>query len=1116
MARREFARAAEYLEPILAADPAHAGALEKLAEVLEAEGNRPALAKTHVALGEARRGAAGPGDRPGALPPRAGGRPVERRGRDAAQGHRARRPRRPPPAAPRPPQPEAPEYQELVIDLEDSASVHAPQPKVRLDRMGREGDPAANVGAAAATPAAGRRVAAGAGRRRPREDQQVETLIVEAEVFAQYGLTDKAIERLFSLVRRRPDLFKARERLVELLAESKNPGLSREAEVAGGRATTEAGRPADAQADPGAGRARRRREAGTSGGRRRPPRPPAPGLEVEFEEFDVGGPSAPPPSPGPGALPFSRRRDRVRRPATPGPAPLVEKLATPEPQAPAETEFVSYEQLGNLLEDEMHRAGEGGGRRPRPRSPVVDEENLFSDEQKFFNLAEELEKELGEEAVVDESAEISTPQGEVSLEEIFREFKKGVEQQLSAEDYETHYNLGIAYKEMGLVDEAIGEFQLASKDPGRAVECCSMLGHCFLEKGMPQLAIKWFRKGLETPGIAELETAGMLYDLARVYQDTGDMDSAYKTFQEVYGLNANYRDVVQRVKELEAVRKNVEREPGVRDLPVRGDVRLRNPPLAQSGPPLLSVEDLRVGLPVDGVLRPAVDGVSLRLWRGRGRGRRRGERVRQDPARARDPGTLARRRAAGRARALRGQGPRSGSPIASGERSAAGRSGWSSRSRRRRSIRCGRSGSRSSRRSACTPASPGREARQRRGEALREVAFPDPDRGSTSIRTGSRAGFGSAPASPSRSRPVRRVLLADEPTASLDATVAAQILDLLDRLRRERGLAVLLITHDLGVVARHCDRVLVLYAGRIVEEASATAALFRGPGPSRTRGACCGRCRGSARPRRERGERYEAIPGRLPTFRRARAGGARSRRAARSGSIRASASEPDLYRGRRPAGRGASSTSRRARAAHDAPAGAAGRCSPRAASPSGSRCARPLRRAAGIPPGAARRQLRRSRRARRSDSSASRAAARRRRDASWRASSSRTRAASTSTARTGSRCRARQLRRRRRDVQVVFQDPQTSLNPRLRSATRSPSRCACRASCRAARVGERVRRPARGRRAARARSPRAFRRSSPAASGSASRSRAPSRPDRGWSSATSRCPRWTCRSPRRS
>jgi tetratricopeptide (TPR) repeat protein len=233
----------------------------------------------------------------------------------------------------------------------------------------------------------------------------------------------------------------------------------------------------------------------------------------------------------------------------------MERLATPQPLAPADSEFVSYEQLGNLLEDEMTRAGDAPPAPPAP-VPVVDEQNLFADEQKFFNLAEELEKELGEEAAIEEPSEISAPQGEVSLEDIFREFKKGVEQQLSAEDYETHYNLGIAYKEMGLVDEAVGEFQLASKDPTRAVECCSMLGHCFLEKGMPQLAIKWFRKGLETPAIGEQATAGMLYDLARVYQDTGDTDSAYKAYQEVFGLNANYRDVVQRVKDLDAVRRN--------------------------------------------------------------------------------------------------------------------------------------------------------------------------------------------------------------------------------------------------------------------------------------------------------------------------------------------------------------------------------------------------------------------------------------------------------------------------------------------------------------------------------------------------------------------------------
>jgi pilus assembly protein FimV len=542
--RREFARAAEYLEPVLAADPGHVGALEKMAGIFEAEGNRPALARLHVQLGHA-------------IEPRDPAAAVEhyRRAQEADPSsiEAANRLKEvgTPPATPAPPAAEAaPEYQELVLDLEDSAAIHAPQPKVasiEVDEPVLSAPPAAASAAAPPASASASPPAAASPPPSEGEDQQIETLIVEAEVFARYGLADKAIERLFSLVRRRPDLLKARERLVELLVETHNPALGREAEALAA-SYRDAGRLEDGR--------RILARAGLAGGQAEaasaaPSSPPASfRLEAEFDEFDLGQPAAPPGERGPAPV-FD---DAIEFAAgEPGPPPPVERLTTPEPLTPVDTEFVSYEQLGNLLEDEMSRAGEGEPPSP-PETPVVEEANLFADEQKFFNLAEELEKELADEAIAEESAEIAAPQGEVSLEDIFREFKKGVEQQLSAEDYETHYNLGIAYKEMGLVDEAIGEFQLASKDPGRAVECCSMLGHCFLEKGMPQLAIQWFRKGLETPSIGDNATAGMLYDLARVYQDTGDMDSAYKTYREVFGLNANYRDVVQRVRELDAGR----------------------------------------------------------------------------------------------------------------------------------------------------------------------------------------------------------------------------------------------------------------------------------------------------------------------------------------------------------------------------------------------------------------------------------------------------------------------------------------------------------------------------------------------------------------------------------
>jgi peptide/nickel transport system ATP-binding protein len=79
------------------------------------------------------------------------------------------------------------------------------------------------------------------------------------------------------------------------------------------------------------------------------------------------------------------------------------------------------------------------------------------------------------------------------------------------------------------------------------------------------------------------------------------------------------------------------------------------------------------------------------------------------------------------------------------------------------------------------------------------------------------------------------LLVADEPTTALDATIQAQILDLLRRLQQETGMALVLISHDLGVVAEMCRRVCVMYAGRIVEQAP-SAALFAAPRHPYTRG----------------------------------------------------------------------------------------------------------------------------------------------------------------------------------------------------------------------------------------------------------------------------------------
>ena len=103
------------------------------------------------------------------------------------------------------------------------------------------------------------------------------------------------------------------------------------------------------------------------------------------------------------------------------------------------------------------------------------------------------------------------------------------------------------------------------------------------------------------------------------------------------------------------------------------------------------------------------------------------------------------------------------------------------------------------------------------------------------------------------------LVIADEPTTALDVTVQAEILDLLRQMRREFNLSLLLITHDLGVIAEMADRVAVMYCGRIVEEAT-VAALFRSPAHPYTRGLL------ASIPGGEPGQRLNAIPGVVPAL----------------------------------------------------------------------------------------------------------------------------------------------------------------------------------------------------------------------------------------------------------
>lgn len=144
------------------------------------------------------------------------------------------------------------------------------------------------------------------------------------------------------------------------------------------------------------------------------------------------------------------------------------------------------------------------------------------------------------------------------LSEVFEEFRAELgEMNEDTEDLETHYNLGIAYREMGLLEEAIGEFQKVAKavQSGRpfrySMQCCTLLGLIFMDKAQPSIAALWYDRALETTGLDQESILALRYDLGVAQESAGDLHAARENFRRVYALNIDYRDVAERIAAIE-------------------------------------------------------------------------------------------------------------------------------------------------------------------------------------------------------------------------------------------------------------------------------------------------------------------------------------------------------------------------------------------------------------------------------------------------------------------------------------------------------------------------------------------------------------------------------------
>ena len=229
-----------------------------------------------------------------------------------------------------------------------------------------------------------------------------------------------------------------------------------------------------------------------------------------------------------------------QRPPAPPPA-----RRTPEPvhqnAAPAAESFASDQFLADLA-SEIDQLGLGEpapaatGSRPRAEAPATAGKNS------------------SKPALPPPSSAMDSG----PLKEVFDEFRSELgEMGAEEEDLETHYNLGIAFREMGLLEEAISEFQKVAKatDRGRpfpyTMQCCTLLGLAFMDKGQPGVAAIWYDRALRTPDLDPESILALRYDLGVAQESAGEPVAALKTFSQVYAMNIDYRDVGERIAALQ-------------------------------------------------------------------------------------------------------------------------------------------------------------------------------------------------------------------------------------------------------------------------------------------------------------------------------------------------------------------------------------------------------------------------------------------------------------------------------------------------------------------------------------------------------------------------------------
>lgn len=374
----------------------------------------------------------------------------------------------------------------------------------------------------------------------PADEEFVSGHLTEAEVFEKYGLVNEALQQLRDIAHRFPGHMASQERLVAILRTRPDRRELRDALVGLALARRAGGDLEGARAAIHEGMSAAGFEGDTRGllerlGLVEPT--PAARLRETAPAVSSHPIIAPPSASGAGPGSTRATAPSASTPPVVGRTKPSERIAAEVPRDDDELEIV--------FDDEQESEEPIAEETPLPAESAPPAQ---PDDEDDLTILTEVLQDLEPAAAESETGESH----EQSVSEVVEQFRKRVEEEVDSEDHRTHYELGIGYKEMGLLDEAIDAFRASARSPAFFFEACSMIALIHRERGDIEESARWYRAALSAPAASAEPRSGLRYDLADLLLESGDAEGALALFREVLHADPSYRDVGQRVRALEA------------------------------------------------------------------------------------------------------------------------------------------------------------------------------------------------------------------------------------------------------------------------------------------------------------------------------------------------------------------------------------------------------------------------------------------------------------------------------------------------------------------------------------------------------------------------------------